>query len=282
MRTREVKFGEHLTRRQEWGRALLTSGPGIGWVTLFLLVPLVAVVAISFWSRGPYGELVRTWTLENYRRFCGCGTFGFDPMYPVILLRSLALGAATAALCLAAGLPLAFFIAGLPVRRRNLALTLVIIPFWTNLLIRTYAWQLLLPVGTPAVLVGMVCDYLPFLVLPLYASVEKIDWSIAEAAMDLHAPPVRVFWHALVPQIAPGLVAGMILVFIPATGQFVIPDLLGGGKTVMLGNAIAQQFGASRDWPFGSAIAVLGMGLVMLGLWGYARAAGERAQETLL
>jgi spermidine/putrescine transport system permease protein len=185
-------------------------------------------------------------------------------------------------LCVAAGLPLAFFIAGLTEQNRNLALTLVIIPLWTNLLIRTYAWQLMLPLGTTAVLVGMTCDYLPFLVLPLYASVEKMDWSIAEAAQDLHAPPVRVFWHAILPQVAPGLVAGVILVFIPATGQFVIPDLLGGAKTVMLGNAIAQQFGASRDWPFGSAIAFLSMMLVMAGLWVYARAEGERAQETLL
>jgi len=278
----KVHFGEHLTRRQELLRSLFVSGPGIGWVMAFLLVPLVAIVVISFWSRGTYGQLLPVWTTENYKRFLGFGVFGFDPVYPLIILRSLALGAATAALCVAAGLPLAFFIAGLPERHRNMALTLVIIPFWTNLLIRTYAWQLLLPLGTPAVLVGMTCDYLPFLVLPLYASVEKMDWSIAEAAQDLHAPPVRVFWHAILPQVAPGLVAGVILVFIPATGQFVIPDLLGGAKTVMLGNAIAQQFGASRDWPFGSAIAFLGMALVMTGLWVYARAAGERAQETLL
>jgi spermidine/putrescine transport system permease protein len=127
----------------------------------------------------------------------------------------------------------------------------------------------------------MVCDYLPFLVLPLYASVEKIDWSIAEAAMDLGADSRRVFWHAVLPQIVPGLIAGIIFVFIPATGQFVIPDLLGGAKTVMLGNAIQQQFGPSRDWPFGSAITVFGMGAVMLGLWTYARFAGEKGGEIL-
>ena len=127
----------------------------------------------------------------------------------------------------------------------------------------------------------MLCDYLPFLVLPLYASVEKIDWTLAEAAADLHADGLRAFRHAILPQILPGLVAGVILVFVPATGQFVIPDLLGGAKTVMLGNAIAQQFGPSRDWPFGSAIACLGMALVMLGLWAYARAAGRRGQEVL-
>jgi spermidine/putrescine transport system permease protein len=180
---------------------------------------------------------------------------------------------------------------------------LVVIPFWTNLLIRTYAWQILLAPGsllaglaawiglvgpgeplypsTAAVYIGMVCDYLPFLVLPLYASVEKLDWSLAEAASDLGADNLRVFRHAIFPQVVPGLVAGFILVFIPATGQFVIPDLLGGSKTVMVGNAIAQEFGASRDWPFGSAISVLTMGLVMIGLWIYARKSAGRGGELL-
>ena len=127
----------------------------------------------------------------------------------------------------------------------------------------------------------MVCDYLPFLVLPLYSSVEKIDWSIAEAASDLGADKLRVFWHAILPQVTPGLVAGVVLVFIPATGQFVIPDLLGGAKTVMMGNAIQQQFLQSRDWPFGSAIAFIGMGIVLVGLWVYARFSGEKGGELL-
>jgi spermidine/putrescine transport system permease protein len=199
---------------------------------------------------------------------------------------------------------LAFFIAGLPRRLKAAGLTLIIIPFWTNLLIRTYAWQIILsatgwlagwaatlhliPHGsalfpsTGAVLIGMTCDYLPFLVLPLYASVEKIDWTLAEAARDLGANRWGVFRHALFPQIIPGLLAGSILVFVPATGQFVIPDLLGGAKTVMLGNAIQQQFGPSRDWPFGSVIACFAMMVVMVGLWLYARTTGEKGRETLL
>jgi spermidine/putrescine transport system permease protein len=125
-----------------------------------------------------------------------------------------------------------------------------------------------------AVLVAMVCDYLPFLVLPLYASVEKLDWSLAEAAADLGASPAVAFRHAVLPQIVPGLVAGLILVFLPATGQFVIPDLLGGAKTTLLGNAVQQQFGPSLDWPFGSAVAALGLATVMVGLWFRARFAG--------
>jgi spermidine/putrescine transport system permease protein len=298
-----VRYGEHLTARGQLRRSVLTSGPGLLWVMLFLLVPLVSIGVISFLSRGDYGEIQRPFTVENYKRFVGFGFFGFDLMYPQVMLRSLGLGAATTALCAVVGLPLAFWIAGLPGRYRNTALTLVLIPFWTNLLIRTYAWQILLapdgflslafaglgllgPEGrlypsTFAIYIGMVCDYLPFLVLPLYASVEKIDWSIAEAAADLGADGKRVFWHAVLPQVVPGLAAGVVLTFIPATGQFVIPDLLGGGKTAMVGNVIQQQFGAARDWPFGSAIAFLGMGLVMVGLWLYARLAGEKGGDLL-
>lgn len=303
-RTAEVRFGEHLTRGRERMLAALTSGPGIGWVTLFLLVPLIGIVVISFMSRGTYGGIEWLHSPGNYKRFLGFGIFGFDPLYPIILLRSLLMAAGTAGLCIFAALPLSFFIAGLPPRYKNLALTLVIIPFWTNLLIRTYAWQIILAgTGWPArvaaalgflqpgdalfpgafaVFVGMTCDYLPFMVLPLYASVEKIDWSVAEAAMDLGAGRKGVFWHALLPQVLPGLMAGTILVFVPATGQFVIPDLLGGGKTVMLGNAIQQQFGPSQDWPFGSAIACVAMLVVMLGLWLYARTAADKGEEALL
>ncbi|MEW6367614.1 MAG: ABC transporter permease [Acidobacteriota bacterium] len=299
----EVQFGEQLTYRGHCVRSALTSGPGILWVSIFLLVPLVSIAVISFLSRGTYGEIQRPFTVENFVRFMGFGFFGYDPLYPQIVLRSLVLGAGTAILCVIGGLPLAFFIAAMPARYKNLALTLVLIPFWTNLLIRTYAWQILLAPENPlarllawlhlaapgeplypsafAIYIGMICDYLPFLVMPLYASVEKIDWSIAEAAMDLGADGWRVFWHAVLPQVVPGLVAGVILVFIPAMGQFVIPDLLGGAKTVMLGNAIQQQFGPSRDWPFGSAITLLAMALVMIGLYLYARSAGEKGGDIL-
>jgi spermidine/putrescine transport system permease protein len=299
----EVKFGEQLTMRGHVFRSSLTSGPGIFWVTVFLLIPLVWIGVISFLTRGEVGGYGPPFTFENYTRFAGFGFFGYDLLYPQIILRSLVLGAGTALLCMLAALPLAFFIAGLPARYKNLALTLVLIPFWTNLLIRTYAWQILLAPESPitqlaavlgfvkpgeplypsalAIYLGMICDYLPFLVLPLYSSVEKIDWSIAEAASDLGADGPRVFWHAILPQVTPGLVAGVVLVFIPATGQFVIPDLLGGAKTVMLGNAIQQQFLQSRDWPFGSAIAFIGMGIVLVGLWAYARFAGEKGGELL-
>ena len=245
-RTNEIQFGETLTRRGHLVRSAFTSGPGLLWLTLFLLAPLLVIVFISFMTRGVYGEIQWPPTLENYRRLVGFGTFGFDPLYPLILLRSLALGAFTMALCVLAGFPLAFFIATLPARFKTAALTLVVIPFWTNLLVRTYAWQILLASdgwlsqlaamigvvppetalypGLFAVAVGMLCDFLPFTVLPLYASMEKLDWSIVEAAIDLGASPRRALWHAVIPQVRPGLIAGSLLVLLPATAQFVIPD----------------------------------------------------------
>ncbi|MEO8276779.1 MAG: ABC transporter permease [Thermoanaerobaculia bacterium] len=300
----EIRFGEHLTARLQLVRSATTSGPAIAWVSLFLLIPLLGIVFISFMTRGPNGEIQWPLTFLNYRRLAGFGLLGFDPQYPQIILRSLLLGAGTTIVCLAAAFPLAFFIAGQTGKRKQLALTLVVIPFWTNLLIRTYAWQILLgpdstlarlagalglaEPGRPlypsafAVYIGMLCAYLPFLVLPLYTAVEKLDWSIAEAAADLGADRIRVFRHAILPQLTPGMIAGIILVFIPATGQFVVPDLLGGAKTVMLGNAIQQQFGPSRDWPFGSAIAFVGMSIVLFGLFMQSRYSAGKGEEGLL
>ncbi|MFO1499708.1 MAG: ABC transporter permease [Verrucomicrobiota bacterium] len=299
-----VQFGEHLTPRQEVARSALTSGGGIVWVTLFMLVPLLYIGALSFAGRGTYGDVQWKFTLANFTRFLGFGPFGFDPLYPRILGRSLVMAAATTALCVAASLPLTFFVAALPKRAKPLGLMLIVIPFWTNMLIRTYAWQIVfagtgwlaraaaavgfvrpgeaLYPGTMAVFIVLACDFLPMLALPLYASVEKIDWTIAEAASDLGADRWGMFWHALLPQIRPGLSAGGILVFIAATGQFVIPDLMGGAKTVLLGNAIQQQFGFSRDWPFGSAIACVGLMIVLIGLWLFARTAGEEGRKALL
>lgn len=274
--------------------------PALIWLVALFLVPLALIIGISFFTNGAFGELERPLTLENYARFLGFGSFGWEPLYPIIIARSLLLAALTMLLCLLCGLPLAFWISSLPPRWKTLALTLVVIPLWTNLLVRTYAWQLLLAKegflahvatalgfvnpGEPlypslfAVCVGLVCDYLPFLVLPLYASVEKIDWTLAEAASDLGASGIKVFRHAILPQITPGLAAGITLVFVPATGQFVIPDLLGGAKTVLLGNVIQQQFGASQNWPFGSAIATVAMLVMLIALWLNARVTRRKGE----
>jgi spermidine/putrescine transport system permease protein len=279
-------------------RALLLSAPAMLWMAILFLAPLVIIIGISVFSTGEFGELERPLTLSSYQRVLGFGTFGWEATYPLIVVRSLSFAAVTMVLCLVLGLPLAFFIASLPPRYKTFALTLVVIPLWTNLLIRTYAWQILLspqgwlaswavalgfaqpgdPLypGTFAVMLGLVCDYLPFLVLPLYASVEKINWQLAEAARDLGASGWNLFRHALLPQILPGMAAGIVLVFVPATGQFVIPDLLGGAKTVLLGNVIQQQFGSSRDWPFGSALAGIAMIVVLAALWFHARIARRK------
>ncbi len=300
---RTVHFGEPLPPGAHTFRAAWLCGPALAWVTGFLLVPLLFVIALSFAQRGDAGEIVWQFTWENYSRLFGNGALGFDPVQPLIFARSLGVGLATALLCLLTGLPVAFFIARLSRRWKSVALTFVVIPFWTNLLIRTYAWQLLLAPegwladvlvtagllprgqelypGWPAVMLAMVCDYLPFMVLPLYASVEKVDWSLTEAAEDLGASPMRAFWHAVMPQIRPGMIAGAVLVFLPATGQFVIPDLLGGAKVALLGNAVQQQFGASRDWPFGSAIAVAALVVMIFSLWLHTRVTKGRREVAL-
>ena len=290
-------------RQHRIAAAICTCGPGALWVGLFLIVPFIAIFVISFLTRGEYGEIQLPWTLANYSRFIGFGAFGYDAVYALIFARSLLLALVTSALCIVLGVPLAFFIAGLTGRKKQLALTLVIIPFWINLLIRTYAWQIILAPdsilsnlavalglleagdglypSTFAVYLGTLSDYLPYFVLPLYASVEKVDWHLAEAAMDLGANRAKVFVHALLPQIFPGLSAGTILVFVPAMGQFVVPDLLGGAKTALLGNAIGQQFGPSRDWPFGAAISVVAMVFVMVGLWIYTKRGQQDGQELI-
>lgn len=269
-------------------RKALFCGPGLTWLVLFSGLPLLLMVGVSFLSRSEYGQVTPPLTFDNYRRLAGWDILGFDPVYPRVLLRTLLAAAGVTVLCLLGALPLVFFINARASRSRTIALALVVIPFWTNLLIRTYAWQVLLGAEGPlarlfsslgwiprdtglypgwfAVILVMVCDFLPFMALPLYASVEKLDWSLAEAAADLGASPVRVFWHAILPQLRPGIVSGILMVFLPATGQFVIPDLLGGGRITLLGNLVQQQFGVSRDWPFGAAAACLTLVALLVAL----------------
>jgi spermidine/putrescine transport system permease protein len=256
-----------------------------GWTVLLLLfvAPLGLVAAYSFLERGAYGGIEWTWTLENYRRLA-------DPLYGAIVARSLWIAALTTVFCLILGFPLALFItrAG---RWQSLLLMLVILPFWTSYLIRTYAWMFLLRdtglinmvlaalglISEPlpmlyndgAVVLGLVYAHLPFMVLPLFATLERIDSSLLEAAADLGAAPASVFVRVLLPLAAPGIVAGSVLVFIPSFGAYLTPDLLGGGKTIMVGNLVQNQFTTARDWPFGAAVSLVLIsvagGLVWLG-----------------
>ena len=250
--------------------------PATIWLLIFFIIPLIIVLVYSFLERGTYGGVTWEFTLKNYQRLV-------NDLYLNIFWRSLGLASLTTLICLIIGYPLAFFIATSSTRWRNLLLFLVIIPFWTNFLVRTYAWIIILrsegmintilqslnliqePLNllfTPfAVIVGLIYGYLPFMILPLYATIERLNFSLVEAAQDLGANQIRTFFRIILPLTLPGIIAGSILVFIPALGAFITPDILGGAKTVMVGNLIQNQFLQARDWPFGSA---LSMGLMVL------------------
>jgi spermidine/putrescine transport system permease protein len=292
-----VWYGELTTQRSLTRRGLNFLGVGMLWLLLFLVLPGLVLIVVSFATRGAYGQLEWDFTVENYRRFMGFSLFGWTADYIIILMRSVWVALVTTGLSVILSYPLAFFICARPERTRYLWLVLVIIPFWTNMVIRTYAWFLILAPELPfaklasylhlippeaplypnafAVYLGMVSMFLPFVTLPLYASVERLDWTLVEAARDLYASKVRVFTQAILPQTLPGLSVGVILTFVPAMGMFVVPDLLGGAKYMLVGNLIQQQFGASRDWPFGAAISMALMVLTMISLQFYRRRSKE-------
>lgn len=292
-----VWYGELTTRQDLTKRGLFFLGAGMLWLMVFLVLPGLVLIVVSFATRGAYGQLEWEFTIENYKRLAGFSLFGWTADYIVIVLRSVWVAFITTLISVVLSYPLSFFICARPERTRYLWLTLVIIPFWTNMVIRTYAWFLILapelplaklaaffgliPPGAPlypnsfAVYLGMVSMFLPFVTLPLYASVERLDWTLVEAAQDLYASKVRVFMQAILPQTLPGLSVGVILTFVPAMGMFVVPDLLGGAKYMLVGNLIQQQFGASRDWPFGAAISMGLMVLTMISLQFYRRRSKE-------
>lgn len=237
--------------------------------------------------------MVWSFGLDNYRRLLGYGVLGYSPDNLLALLRTLWVAFVTTVLCLLLAFPLAFFIRSRPAGQRYLFLSLVLVPFWTNIVIRTYAWQLLLAPEMPfakvlallglvepgmalfpsgfAVYVGMVSAFLPFMVLPLYSSVERLDESLLEAVRDLYGGSFRVFVHGVLPQVLPGLAVGIILTFIPAMGMFVVPDLLGGAKYLLVGNLVQQAFYTMRDWPYGAALSLVLVLFTLLALRLYRR-----------
>ena len=252
------------------------------WLWIWVLLPALMVVAVSFASRDPEHLIQWTFNLTNYQRLA-------DPLYLQVFWESFWLSGITAILCLLLGFPFAWWLARLAPRWRSLALFLLIIPFWTNSLIRTYAIKLILGkqgllnglllvlhlVDEPldllytqfAVVFGLVYILLPFMVLPLYSNLEKLDDSLLEAARDLGAGRWQVLRKIIIPLTLPGIVAGTLIVFLPAMGMFYIADLLGGAKNLLLGNIVKNQFLSSLDWPFGSAISVALiplMGVLML------------------
>ncbi len=273
-----------LHRRPEAGGWALLA-PGGLWLLMFFLIPLLFMLAYSFMPRGIYGGVSPGFTLEHYARF-------FDPLYLDVLQRTFLWATGCTILCLLLGYPVAYVIARSG-PWRNLLLFLVILPFWTSFLVRTFALiflmrdtglvnGLLVSVGlidqpltllyTPfAVVVGMVYGFLPFMILPIYASLEKLDRSLLEAAEVLGARPLARFLSVTLPLSLPGVVAGCLLVFVPALGSFLTPDLLGGARQLMIGNLVQNQFTAARNWPFGSAVSFVVMALVLAAVMLYLR-----------
>lgn len=272
-------------RAGELTQRTVLIGPGLGYLALFLLAPCAIVFVYSFFERGTYGGVDAIFTWENYARAA-------DPLYLGILASSAWTAALTTGLALLIGYPAAYLIATAPIRWRTALLILVILPFWSNYLIRSYAWIVLLNpeglinrfligiglIGEPlpllynrfAIVVGLLYAYLPFMVLSLYSAIQRLDPEIREASSDLGASSLRTFFRVTVPLTLSGAATGAVFVFVLSIGNFLTPDLLGGGTTIMVGNLIYNQFLSARDWPFGSALAFILIGVMLLLLFAQA------------
>ena len=277
---------ENRRKLSEW----LVTLPSFVWLLVLFLVPTLLVFAIMFKPATSYGGIGDGWTLETL------WTLG-NPNYPAIVWRTIWLSVAATALCILLATPMGYYMARVSPSRRRLVLLLVILPFWTSFLIRVYAWKGLLEangwIGAPihasgldqvlaalglipspeqllyspfSLVLGMVYTYLPFMVLPLYATLSRMDLRLLEAALDLGATPWQAFWRITVPLSKPGIVAGSMLVFIPCVGEYVIPELLGGPETLMIGRVLWDEFFANNDWPMASAVAVVMILLLLVPL----------------
>ena len=280
------------TSRKAGHRSALLAAPALATIIVFMLVPMLIAVTYSFLTPSPYGGVERPVTASAYLHLLYQRDFDgqlvFDPTYLVIFARSFLQAGVATALCLVLGFPLAWWMATRSPRRQQLLVLLVTVPFWTNLLIRTYCWVLILRdnglvnqaltaahlVSRPvtllysdgAILLGLVYANLPFMVLPIYAAVEKVDPRMIEAAYDLYADRPVVLRRLVWPLARPGIAAGALLVFVPALGSFLAPDILGGGRKLMIGTLIQQEFTSARDWSFGAALSTLLMAVVLLAL----------------
>ncbi|GAB4430028.1 MAG: ABC transporter permease [Anaerolineales bacterium] len=303
-------------KRQKW-RLFGLIFPSLFWLVVFFAIPLLIVLAMSFGQRGTYGGVVWNLNLDNFARFLDPQ----DTLYLSIFGRTVYIATVTTIISFLIGYPLAFWIASQSVKRRNTLILLLMVPFWTNFLVRTYAWILLLrdqglintiwtgtlngwfsgleaalpwlpmeglihltanplPLfGTDlAIIIGLVYGWLPDMVLPCYAAVERLDHSLVEAAYDLYANRTKAFLKVIFPLTLPGVVAGSILVFIPSLGAYVTPDLLGGAKSVMIGNVIYSQFMSARDYPFGAAISFVLMAVMLVATLIYFRSTAAAEQ----
>ncbi|MBE2181730.1 MAG: ABC transporter permease [Chthoniobacterales bacterium] len=277
----DIASGSSHQRRAGLGPWLFLT-PMLGWLLLFVIVPTLMLVVVSFGERDSLGRVIFAFNLDNYVR-------AFDWIWLRILGVSVWYAFLTTVICLILGYPVAYFIGRSDERWRGLLIMLVMIPFWTSFLIRTYAWIAILsqegllnallmgmkltsaPIGfmyTPfAVVLGLVYNFLPFMILPIYTSVEKLDGSLIEAAYDLGARPARVFAQVVLPLTKPGIAAGILLVFVPAIAMFAITTLMGGGGNPTIGEVIQNQFTRARNQPFGAALGVLLLILFIFSLW---------------
>lgn len=282
--------------------------PSLVIIGIFMLVPVVIMAIFSFLEARSYGGVNWTFSADAYVQLLFermlDDSLRFDPGYMIIIARSFVLAGVAMVCCLVVGFPVAYFISRQPLQHRNMWVLLITIPFWTNQLVRTFAWIIILGrngvVEAPfrwlgllgseetlglmysnfAIAVGLTYTFIPLMVLPIYASLEKLDFSLVEAAADLYSSRWEAFSKVIIPLSKPGIIAGCLLVFIPSLGAFIQPDLLGGGKNLMLGTLVQFQFSTARNWPFGSAIAMILLAAVMIFLTLYARAAREaRAME---
>ncbi len=280
---------ERAAERGASRRGLLLTVPTWVYLGVFFVIPLGIVFVYSFAVRNRFGEAeFRDWNLEAYR------TLG-DPLVRDIVLRSLWLAIITTVICLVLAYPFSYFLATRSPKVRNLLLVFVMIPFWSNFLVRTFAWRVILGTGGPAsqatellglgetrilftptaVVLGLVYGFLPFMILPLYASVERIDPRLIEASRDLYASGWQTFRRVLLPLSMPGVIAGSILVFVPSLGAYVTPEILGGAKTTLLGSYIVTQFGTARNWPVGASLSFVLMVVMLLSTLVYFRKGGR-------
>ncbi len=281
-------------------------GPAIAVILLFMVAPMVIMFVYSFLQAAPYGGVEWTFTTEAYssilfeRDFLD-DSLTFTPDYLIIVARSVCQAGLATLLCLVISVPTAYYIATRPERQKNIWLVLITIPYWVNLLIRTIALLFVLRGDGPinavlmqfgiiseplalsyngfAVCLGLIYSFLPFMVLPLYSAFERFDFRLLEAAYDLYASRRIAFFRIVLPVMRPGLVAGSLLVFIPSIGSYLAPDILGGGKTLMIGNLIGTQFQSARNWPFGAALSMILLTLTLLVLLWLARRAGQQKSD---
>jgi spermidine/putrescine transport system permease protein len=279
----------------------LLLGPVTLFLLVFFLVPLGIMVVTSFLTPGLYGGVEWSFYPDNFGRILGFANPEFeeyDPVYIGIFLRSIRISAMTVGATLLVCYPAAFYISRLPDKWKNFCLFLITLPFFSSLIVRLFVWVMILrPTGLVnntlmasgiisaplemiytdgAIILGMVYVFIPFMFMPIYASIEKLDWRLVQASLDLGAGPGRTFLRIILPLTAPGIAGGSLIVFIPALGNFVVPAVLGGAKVMMLGNLIEGQFLSARNWPFGSALAMMVMAVMLVLLLAYVILSGRR------